>query len=169
MIHNLPSLILFRALMVWAVSANLLSPHGISRVAVALVGGFVAVSIGEGASAGFILDGLSCGLSVLGIGFCLFCLGWVSSADAKITAAIATWIGWSNLLVFGAGILAIGLAVWPVQSWWRSRPLPEKLAGIGWLEQLHARKSLPFGLAAAFMAAILYPGAPSWIVSLLGS
>ena len=166
--HSLASLILFRALMAWSVSASLVSSRRLGRIAAVLVGVFIAVAFGEGMTLVEILSALTCGLTVLIVGFGFFCVGWMSGADARMTAAIATWLGWSNLLPFAAGLAIIGLAAWPLQNWWRARPLPERYARISWLQRLHARTSAPFGAAAAIMAVALYPGLPDGFGALFG-
>jgi len=93
---------------------------------------------------------LAAGLAGLVLGFGLFALGWIGGGDAKLFAAMALWLGFSDLLPYAAlaslfgGALTLSLLVL------RKLPLPAPLAGQGWLVRLHdARSGIPYGVALA--------------------
>lgn len=64
-----------------------------------------------------IVNGLLAGGLMLVIGFALFAPGWIGGGDAKLIAALALWVGWSDLIGFisfsalWGGALALGLLI----------------------------------------------------------
>jgi prepilin peptidase CpaA len=101
---------------------------------------------------------LLAGLLGLAIGFTLFALGWIGGGDAKLFAAIALWLGFTDLLSYGLLASAFGgvltLALLALRQW----PLPGRLARQGWILNLHdARSGIPYGVALALGAFILLP------------
>jgi prepilin peptidase CpaA len=99
---------------------------------------------------------LLAGLVGLCIGFALFALRYIGGGDAKLFAAVALWLGFSDLLpyallasVFG-GALTLGLLV--VRRW----PLPAMLLNYPWIVKLHdSRSGIPYGVALAAGAVVL--------------
>jgi prepilin peptidase CpaA len=103
---------------------------------------------------------LAAGAAGLALGFALFALGWIGGGDAKLFAAIALWLGFGDLLAYGAaaslfgGALTLGLLVL------RQVPLPAALLGRGWILRLHDRQSgIPYGVALAAGAFVVLPHA----------
>ncbi|MBV9549139.1 MAG: prepilin peptidase [Alphaproteobacteria bacterium] len=100
------------------------------------------------------------GAAGLVLGFGLFALGWIGGGDAKLFAAMALWLGFSDLLPFVAaaslfgGLLTLSLLLL------RQVPLPAILAGQGWLARLHdVRSGIPYGVALAAGAFAVLPHA----------
>jgi prepilin peptidase CpaA len=101
---------------------------------------------------------LLAGLVGLSIGFALFALRYIGGGDAKLFAAMALWLGFSDLLsyallasVFG-GALTLGLLM--MRRW----PLPRVLLNYRWIMNLHdPRSGIPYGVALAAGACVLLP------------
>ena len=98
--------------------------------------------------------------AVFAVCFGLFVLGVMGGGDAKLLTAIALWFGWSQTLlefllltaVFGM-ILTLGLIMARAYV-----ILPPRLAQIGWLTHLlHPKTGVPYGLAIAAGALLVYP------------
>jgi len=101
---------------------------------------------------------LVAGLAGLVLGFTLFALGWIGGGDAKLFAATALWLGFSDLLPYAAmaslfgGVLTVSLLML------RKVPLPAGLLRQGWLVRLHdARSGIPYGVALAAGAFAILP------------
>jgi prepilin peptidase CpaA len=101
---------------------------------------------------------LAAGFAGLVLGFTLFALGWIGGGDAKLFAAMALWLGFTDLLPYTAvaslfgGVLTLGLMML------RHMPLPQALSGQGWAVRLHdARSGIPYGVALAAGAFALLP------------
>ena len=164
MTHNLATLIAFPVLIIYSASAELLSLRNAGRVSVLLVGAFVVVGFAAQMPVDEILAGLACGFAVLLVTFALFCFGWISSGDAKLVAATAAWIGWDHLLDFAAVALFLGAGMSLALQLWRARPLPAVFREKNWLTRLHDQAGpIPYGVAAAIAALMLYPGAQDWV------
>jgi prepilin peptidase CpaA len=103
---------------------------------------------------------------VLLIGFALFIPGWIGGGDAKLAAALALWLGFEPLLswfvlfaLFG-GALTYGIIIY------RKAALPAGFAGVDWLARLHhPRSGVPYGVALAAGALLLWPDTP-WFARL---
>jgi prepilin peptidase CpaA len=101
---------------------------------------------------------LLAGAAGLAIGFTLFALGWIGGGDAKLFAAVALWLGFTDLLsyVLLASVCggALSVALLTLRRW----PLPAALARHKWALRLHdARSGIPYGVALAVGAFILLP------------
>ena len=91
----------------------------------------------------FLVDHVSTGLAVLGIGLVLFSRGWLGGGDVKLLAAVSLWVGAPNLFplliimsVLG-GLLALGVLI---AHRWRG-----------------TSKEVPYGLAIGGAALWLLP------------
>src|SRR5690606_26440133 len=104
-----------------------------NRLVALVVIGFVVLALFAGLSPAAIGLHVAAGALVLAVTFTLFALGWIGGGDAKLTAAIALWMGFELLLpfllyasVFG-GLLTLLLLVG------RRYALPGPLLKAGWL------------------------------------
>ena len=103
------------------------------------------------------------GCIMFAVGFALFAPGYIGGGDAKLLAAVALWLGMSQLLhflvytaMFG-GLLALALLAF------RSLPLPASLMGVGWVYRLHTPGgAAPYGVAIGLGALIVF-NQSSWI------
>ena len=103
------------------------------------------------------------GVAVLAVTFSLFAAGYIGGGDAKLTAALAVWIGFGQLMeylllssVFG-GALTLGIL------FMRQHPLPEFAARQSWIMRLHDSKAgVPYGIALGIAALVLFPHSSVW-------
>ncbi|MFN4353592.1 prepilin peptidase [Parvibaculum sp.] len=91
---------------------------------------------------------LAAGAAMLVVGMVMFGFGWIGGGDAKFLAAIALWLGWSDLLGYLLLASVLGGALTLVLLWFRSMPLPPVLIRREWIARLHDRKAgIPYGVA----------------------
>jgi len=101
---------------------------------------------------------LAAGLCGLVLGFGLFALGWIGGGDAKLFAAMALWLGFSDLLPYAALASLFGGLLTLLLLLLRKVPLPAGLAGQAWASRLHdARSGVPYGVALAAGGFALLP------------
>lgn len=135
--------------------ASFTIPNFLSLAMIALFGVFLFAAGLPPATVGAHLLAGALGLA---IGFSLFALGWIGGGDAKLFAAVALWLGFTDLLTYAllasvcGGALTLGLLA--LRRW----PLPAALARQAWALRLHdARSGIPYGVALAAGAFILLP------------
>lgn len=151
-------ILIFPALMAFAACSDLFTMRISNKLVAAVAIGFVVMALVAGLSPATIGMHLAAGALVLAVSFTLFALGWIGGGDAKLTAAIALWMGFELLLpfllyasVFG-GVLTLVLLVG------RRYALPAPLLKAGWLVRLHHPKTgVPYGIALALAAMLVYP------------
>jgi prepilin peptidase CpaA len=158
MILDIVRLLLFPALMAFAAASDLLTMTIPNRVSLALVAGFVALSLASGMGATDMLSHVGAGAAVLAIAFTCFAMGWVGGGDAKVAAAASLWFGFAHLLNYLVYASLFGGALTLLLLQFRQWPLPLRLASQGWLLRLHAKDSgIPYGIALAIGALMIYP------------
>ena len=151
-------LILFPALMAFAASSDFLTMTISNKVSIALVGGFLALALLTGLSAGEFGSHVGAGALVLVIAFIFFARGWVGGGDAKLAAATALWLGFDPLLSYLINASLLGGMLTLLLIGVRLMPLPGILQGRGWAERLHDRDGgIPYGIALAIAAMLVYP------------
>ncbi len=103
------------------------------------------------------------GLFALLVGMAMFAFGWIGGGDAKLAAATALWLGFNTLVEYllistvAGGLLT--LAILYLRVW----PLPAFALRWDWLSRLHDRQSgVPYGIALAGAALVVYPHSPLW-------
>ena len=103
--------------------------------------------------------GVAFGCLALGIG--AFAIGLFGGGDIKLFAAGAIWTGWSAFapyplaIAIAGGILSLLLLVF------RRLPLGGRLAGVGWISELHRHDApVPYGVAIAAGTFISLPQFP---------
>ena len=159
----------FPALMAFAAVSDLLSMTISNRVSLLLAAGFPVFAYAAGLPPEMIGIHLLVGLGALVLGFALFAFGWIGGGDAKLVAATAVWLGWGNVFdylllssVFG-GMLTLFIL------YARSYMLPHRLASVAWIARLHDRATgVPYGIALAAAALIVYPQITLWHAALAG-
>lgn len=135
--------------------ASFTIPNFLSIAMIALFGVF---AVAAGLTLPAIGWHLLAGAAGLVIGFTLFALGWIGGGDAKLFAAVALWLGFTDLLAYALLASAFGgaltLALLALRQW----PLPQVLARQAWILNLHdTRSGIPYGVALALGAFILLP------------
>jgi prepilin peptidase CpaA len=158
MLVEVARLLLFPSLMAFAATSDLLTMTISNRISLALVAGFVALSLICGLRAETLLWHGGAGLLVLTAGLALFARGLVGGGDVKLAAASALWLGFGRLadyMLLGAllgGALTLGLLAF------RILPLPGVLARQDWIARLHdIDAGIPYGIALAAAALLIYP------------
>jgi prepilin peptidase CpaA len=158
MILDIARLLLFPALMAFAAASDLFTMTISNRVSLALLGGFLVLSVLGGMGLHDLLLHAGAGAAVLAIAFVCFAFGWVGGGDAKVAAAAALWFGFAHLLDYLVYASLFGGALTLLLLQFRQWPLPYALGGQAWLLKLHAKDSgIPYGIALAIGALVIYP------------
>ena len=124
----------------------------------AVLAAFVPFALAAGLPMPAIGAHLLAGLVGLVVGFLLFALRWIGGGDAKLFAAVALWLGFSDLLAYALVASLCGGALTLALMLLRQFPLPAVLARQGWIARLHdARSGIPYGVALAAGAFFLLP------------
>jgi prepilin peptidase CpaA len=131
-------------------------------ISLALAAAFVPAALAAGLPLPAAGLHLAVGFGTLLAGMALFALRWIGGGDAKLTAAVALWLGWPALLpflvitMFAGGALSLGLLS-------LRAPLlrPIVLAGPAWFVRLaEPKEGVPYGLAIAIGALAAFPQSP---------
>jgi prepilin peptidase CpaA len=157
----------FPSFMIFAAASDLVSMTISNKVSLALMAGFMVFAL----MVGMPLSTIGWHWAMFGIvlvcSFALFSFGAIGGGDAKLAAATALWLGWEqsfNYLVVAAffgGVLTLAIMNM------RTVPLPERLAGVGWIARLYrADEGIPYGIALAAAAIMVYPDTP-WMRQLV--
>jgi len=163
MITDAVRLMLFPAIMAFAVSSDLLTMTISNRVSLILTGGFFALALASGMSGTAMLMHVAAGTIVLFAGFVCFARGWVGGGDAKLAAATALWLGFEHLTNYLLYASLFGGALTLLLIQFRMMPLPRMLSGQEWVQRLHERNAgVPYGIALAAAALCIYPDT-SWM------
>ncbi|HEX7775694.1 MAG TPA: prepilin peptidase [Parvibaculum sp.] len=98
------------------------------------------------------------GFALLLIGMGFFSMGWIGGGDAKLVAAVALWVGWSQAVPYLLVSSLLGGALTLIILGFRTLPLPGVLVRQQWLLRLHDRgEGVPYGLALAAAALLVFP------------
>lgn len=163
MILDLLRLLLFPMLMAFAASSDLLTMTISNRVSLLLIAGFLVLALASGMGLTAIGLHMAAGAVVLVVAFTCFAMGWMGGGDAKMASAIALWFGFTHLLEFLIYASLFGGALTLLLLEFRRWPLPYALNGQAWLLRLHHQDTgIPYGIALAIGALVVYPGTP-WI------
>jgi prepilin peptidase CpaA len=163
MILDLLRLLLFPMLMAFAASSDLLTMTISNRVSLLLIAGFLVLALASGMGLTTIGLHMAAGAVVLAVAFTCFAMGWMGGGDAKMASAIALWFGFTHLLEFLIYASLFGGALTLLLLEFRRWPLPYALNGQAWLLRLHHQDTgIPYGIALAIGALVVYPGTP-WI------
>lgn len=148
----------FPLLMAFAACSDLFTMRISNTLVLAVVAGFAIVAIMVGLPLPVIGMHLAAGALVLAVTFTMFALGWIGGGDAKLTAAIALWMGFELLLPYLLYASVFGGALTLLLLVGRRYALPAPFLGVGWLVRLHHPKTgVPYGIALALAAMLVYP------------
>ncbi len=101
---------------------------------------------------------LLAGVAMLAISFTFFARGWIGGGDAKLFAATAIWMGWSNLLEYALIASVLGGVLTIAMLTLRGFPMPNILLKQYWFNRLHTLENgIPYGLALAAGGIYIYP------------
>jgi prepilin peptidase CpaA len=139
-----------------------------NRISLALVAGFFVLAPLAGMGPHDMAYHVGAGLLVLAIGVLLFIPGWIGGGDAKLTAAVALWLGFDNLIGYLFVVALAGGVLTILFLKVRASPLPFWVCTQPWALRLHDRRTgIPYGVALAAGALVVYPHT-SWFTSAIG-
>jgi prepilin peptidase CpaA len=161
MVSDTARLLLFPALMAFAASSDLFTMTISNRLSLALTGGFFLLALIIGMSLATLGMHLAAATLVLVIAFIFFSQGWIGGGDAKLAAATALWFGFAHLLDYLLYASLFGGVMTVLLLQFRRLMLPQMLARHQWIARLHdAGAGVPYGIALAAAALIVYPNTP---------
>ena len=153
-------------LMVFAAIYDLLTMTIPNRISLALIGAFLVCALLLQIGWLPLALHLGAGLLVLAVGLGLFAAGVVGGGDVKLVAATALWMGFSQLLEYLVISALAGGALTLLILALRQIPLPDVVLRVNWLNRLHnPTTGVPYGVALAFGALMVYPNSPLWIAA----
>ncbi len=163
MLLDIARLFLFPALVAFAAASDLLTMTISNRVSLLLVAGFLGLAVMSGMAINDVFLHLGAGLAVLAIAFACFAFGWIGGGDAKVAAATSVWFGFPFLMNYLAHAAVFGGILTVLLIMFRRGPVPYALGNQTWLLRLHHKDSgVPYGIALAVGALLIYPETP-WI------
>jgi len=151
-------LTLFPGVMAFAATSDFLTMRIANRVSLLLIAGFALLAALGGMSAEALLSHLGAGAAVFAAAFVCFACGWIGGGDAKLAAATALWLGFSQLFDYLVYASLLGGVLTVLIVLFRTVPLPDFLTGRQWAGRLHRHDAgIPYGVALAAAALIVYP------------
>jgi prepilin peptidase CpaA len=148
----------FPAAMAFAGAMDLFSMTIPNKISLALIAGFFVAAPLAGLSLETMGWHVAAGLMILTITVGMFFMGWVGGGDAKLTAAVALWVGFDVIINFLLAASLLGGALSIAILAFRNMPLPAVAVRQPWIMRLHApRGGIPYGIALAIAAVIVYP------------
>ena len=156
-------LVIFPGLMAYAAASDLLTMTIPNKLSLALVAAFAGFALAGTLAWDAVLMHVAAGTVVLVLCFAMFTFGWIGGGDAKLAAAIALWLGFAVLLEYLLLAAIAGGALTLAILCLRGTPLPAFALHWQWLSRLHDRDSgVPYGIALAAAALVVYPHTPIW-------
>jgi prepilin peptidase CpaA len=156
-------LLFFPGLLAFAACSDLVSMTISNRISLALAAGFLAFAMVAGLTLTQVAWHMAAGMTVLTVGIGLFAMGWVGGGDVKLASAVALWFGFGLLMDFLLVSAVFGAALTIVLLYFRSGLVPAFALGWQWVGRLHHhRTGVPYGIALAAAALLLYPQSPLW-------
>ena len=160
------ALLLFAAALLWAAAYDVATLTIPNEISVGVLATFIGAALAAQLSWAEVALHLGAGLLLLIIGMLMFARGWLGGGDAKLMAATALWIGWTDLGTLIVWVTLTGGALAMLLLMFRRVPLPAPLMNAPWLTQLHAEtKGVPYAVAIAAGALITLPQSV-WIARL---
>jgi prepilin peptidase CpaA len=159
-------LVLFPGAMAFAACSDLVTMTISNRVSLLLVAGFLVMAPWVGMDLAAMGAHVGAGAAMLAVGFTMFAMGWIGGGDAKLFAATSLWLGWTHLADYAMVVALLGGALTLALLFLRTQPLPEPVIRQGWISRLHhARGDIPYGIALAAGALLVYPQT-QWMAAL---
>jgi len=127
-------------------------------IPVVLLAAFPVAIVSSDVGLSYLWQGLMIGAGMLVVGFGLFALKVAGGGDGKLLAAVAPWIGLSQMFnfllatAFFGGVLAIAIL------FFRQLPILPIYARHSWLMEMHQNNNgIPYGVAIAIGALVTFP------------
>jgi prepilin peptidase CpaA len=157
-------LLIFPASMVFAALSDVLTLMIPNWLSLALAALYFPLAIYFGIPVETIGLHLICGVIVLAVGFAIYSRGWLGAGDAKLAAATALWLGWSNVLDYVLFASLIGAAIALILFELQRRDLPRFLLKYGFVSRFVTKNSgVPYGVALALAGLLVYPQTAMWL------
>ena len=148
----------FPVAMAWAAASDLITMTISNKLSLALVAGFVALAPLSGMDLETFGLHVAVAAIVLAATFGFFAAGWIGGGDAKFSAAVALWLGWSHALDFLALSAVFGGVLTLIILTYRRALLPAFALRQHWLARLYDKNAgVPYGVALAAAALVVYP------------
>ncbi len=159
-------LAVFPAAIAFAGAMDVFSMTIPNRISLFLIAAFFCLAPFAGLSLEDVGWHIGAGMLVLVVTATMFFMGHLGGGDAKMLSVVALWLGFDYLMDFllYASLLGGLLAVAFLK--FRAYPLPALIAEEPWALRLHKPKGgIPYGVALAVAALILYPQTP-WFIAI---
>lgn len=158
-------LLVFPAAMALAAMLDLFTMTIPNRISLFLVGSFLFVAPLTGMSWEQFGVHLLVFVCVLVFGFALFAFGIVGGGDAKLLAAAALWIGYSDFFVYVTTAAIFGAVLSLAMIAYRTILPPSWLLTQDWAMRLHRKgEGVPYGIALCCGALWVFPST-GWFLS----
>jgi prepilin peptidase CpaA len=166
MFETLFLVIVVPTLIAWAASSDLLTMTISNWLSLALIVLFPIVALLVGMPLNAILLSLGAGFVVLACGFALFSFGVIGGGDAKFAAAMAVWVGFSELMPYLIVVSLLGGALTFAIIWIKANPIPILASRMPWFAMMQDPKTgIPYGIALSLGGLIILPQTPVWIAA----
>jgi len=160
---------IFPAAMAFAGTMDLFTMTIPNKISIVLVVAFFIVAPFAGLGIEAIAFHVLTAMIVLGIGIFMFWMQWIGGGDAKIFAAASLWFGFDFLGEFALLTAIVGGVLTLAMLAFRAIPMPEPVLRLTWVERLYGSSAgVPYGIAIAIAALMLYPNLP-WVESFLAA
>lgn len=157
------------ALMIFAAAYDLLTMTIPNRISLALLATFVASSVLLGFSWTEIAMHFAAGMLILAVGLGLFAAGWVGGGDVKLAAATTLLLGFGQTLEYLMVSALAGGALTLLILLLRRIPIPDFALRMIWLKRLYdPNNGVPYGIALAFGAMVVFPRSALWVAAFPG-
>ncbi len=154
-------LVIFPAALILAAVSDIATMTISNWISIVLVVAFPVLSLAAGMPLAAIGWHFAAGGIVLAVCFGLFAFNIIGGGDAKLLAAAALWIGWSDLFTLLIYTALFGAPLCLFLPAFRNWPMPAWLQKMGWFNHLHeARAGIPYGVAISAAGLVLFAETP---------
>ena len=154
---NFVSILVFPLAMIFGALWDLTTMTIPNWLTVSLAAAFVVLAPFAGLGMEEIGWHFAAGALALVVGMAFFAFGWIGGGDAKFVAAVALWLGWSNLLAYLVVASVCGGVLTLALLGFRRLPLPQFAVRQAWIARLHDhRQGVPYGIALAIAGLVIF-------------
>lgn len=150
-------LVVFPLIVAYAATMDFLTMTIANRVSVLLIGAFVVMAPFAGLGLVDLGWHLAAAVAVFAAGFACFAFGWMGGGDVKFAAAVALWLGWTQVFEFAVLFSLYGGALTLATLVGDKMLAPLPTLRVGFLHDFPNHRHVPYGLALAAAALQLYP------------